>query len=113
MTDPEWNAVMDKSTLKAKEWIKNNSEHLTKLNEWLNTKVDVGNTSYNEYYEGNIRELIYVLGRQHYAICECINKKMRGEPLNVKNFIQGLHFTPGDKVTSYCTKFINSMHCNL
>jgi hypothetical protein len=102
MTDADWKAVMDKSTLNAKEWIKNNSEHLDKLNEWLNTEVNIGNTSYNEYYVGNIRELIYVLGMQHYAICECIEKKIRGEPLDVKNFIEGrrFRFTHGDKVTA-------------
>ena len=65
MNDVDWKAVMDESTLNAKEWIKNNSEHLAKLDEWLNTEVKVGNTSYNEYYDGNIRELIYVLGMQH------------------------------------------------
>ena len=75
MTDADWKAMMHKSTLEAKEWIKNNSGHLDKLGEWLNTEVKVGNTSYNEYYDGNIRELIYVLGAQHNAICECIKKK--------------------------------------
>jgi hypothetical protein len=100
MTDADWKAVMDKSTLNAKEWIKNNSEHLAKLDEWLNTEVKVGNTSYNEYYDGNIRELIYVLGMQHYDICKCIKKKIREEPLNVQHFIGDIHFTPGDEVTA-------------
>jgi len=100
MTDAHWKVVMDKSTLKAKEWIENNSEHLAKLDEWLNTEVKVGNTSYNAYYDGNIRELIYVLGMQHDAICECIKKKIGGEPLNVQHFIEGRHFTHGDEVTA-------------
>ena len=69
---------MDKSTLEAKKWIENNSKNLAELNEWLNTEVKVGNTSYNEYYDGNIRELIYVLGMHHYDICQCITKKNRG-----------------------------------
>jgi hypothetical protein len=98
ITDADWKAMMDKSTLEAKEWIENNSEHLAKLDEWLNTEVKVGNTSYNEYYDGNIRELIYVLGMEHNAICECIKKKIGGEPLNVQD--RGRHFTYGDKVTA-------------
>lgn len=78
MTDAEWwNAVMDKSKLEAEEWIKKNSEHLDKLNEWLDTEVRVGNTSYNQYYDGYIRELIYVLGMQHHVICQCIEKKKK------------------------------------
>ena len=96
MTDADWKAMMDKSTLEAKKWIENNSKNLAELNEWLNTEVKVGNTSYNEYYDGNIRELIYVLGMHHYDICQCIKKKIGEEPLNVG----GIHFTPGDKVTS-------------
>lgn len=100
MTDADWKAVMDKSTLEAKEWIENNSGHLAQLDEWLNTEVKVGNTSYNEYYDGNIRELIYVLGMQHNAICECIKKKIGEEPFNVQHFIEYRRFTPGDKVTA-------------
>jgi hypothetical protein len=100
MTDAYWDAVMDESTFEANLWIKKNSEHLAKLKEWLDTKVDIGNTSYNEYYDGYIRELIHVLGMQHFAICKCIENKMIGEPLNVKKFMEGLHFTHGDKVTA-------------
>ena len=100
MTDADWKAMMDESTLKAKKWIENNSRHLAELDEWLNTEVKVGNTSYNEYYDGNIRELIYVLGMQHYDICECIKKKLGKEPLNVQHFIGDIHFIPGDEVTA-------------
>jgi hypothetical protein len=100
MTDADRKAMMDKSTLEAKKWIENNSGHLAQLDEWLNTEVKVGNTSYNEYYDGNIRELIDILGMQHHAICQCIKKKIGEEPLNVQHFIEGQHFTPGDKVTA-------------
>lgn len=102
MTDADWKAMMDESTLKAKKWIENNSEHLAELNEWLNTEVKVGNTSYNEYYDGDIRELIHVLGMHHIHICDCITKKIREEPLNVQHFIEvrGRQFSPGDKVTA-------------
>jgi hypothetical protein len=102
MTDADWKAMMDKSTLEAKEWIENNSEHLAELDEWLNTEVKVGNTSYNEYYDGNIRELIYVLGMQHYVICECIKKKIGEEPFNVGHFLEGFidRISPSDKVTA-------------
>jgi hypothetical protein len=102
MTHADWKAVMDKSTLEAKKWIENNSRHLAELDEWLNTEVKIGNTNYNEYYDGNIRELIHVLGMQHHAICECIEKKIREEPLNVQHFIEdrSQRFTPGDKVTA-------------
>ena len=102
MTDADWNVMMDKSTLEAKKWIENNSKHLAQLDEWLNTEVKVGNTSYNQYYDGNIRELIYVLGAQHNAICECIKKKIEEQPFNVQYFIedQRRRFTPGDNVTA-------------
>ena len=124
MTDAEWNAVMDKSTLEAEEWIKKNSEHLDTLNEWLNTKVDVGNTSYNEYYEGNIRELIYVLGMQHHVICQCIEKKIEGKSFNVQDFIKERGLTPHDitvqNLSNLCTAIyeldkdkVNSLHAML
>ena len=102
MTDADWEDMMDKSTLKAKKWLENNSGHLVELDEWLNTKVKIGNTIDNEYYDGNIRELIHVLGMHHNAICECIKKKIWGEPLNVEHFIEDRdrRFTPGDKVTA-------------
>jgi hypothetical protein len=100
MTDADWKAMMDKSTLEAKKWIETNSGHLAELDEWLNTEVKIGNTNYNEYYDGNIRELISILGMQHHAICQCIKKKKGEEPLNVQHFIEGQHFTPDDKVTA-------------
>jgi hypothetical protein len=100
MTDADLKSMMEKSTLEAKEWIKNNSRHLDELDEWLNTEVKIGDTGSNKYYDGDIRELIHVLGMQHHIICECIKKKIGEEPLNVQHFIGYRHFTPGDKVTA-------------
>ena len=102
MTDADWKAMMDKSTLEAKKWIETNSGHLAELDEWLNTEVKIGNTNYNEYYDGNIRELIYMLGMQNHAICQCIKKKIGEEPLNIQHFIEDRrhYFTPGDNVTA-------------
>jgi hypothetical protein len=64
--------------------------------------VEIGNTAFNKSYDGNIRELIYVLGMQHNVICECINKKMRREQVNVEDFLKEFvnDITPGDKVTA-------------
>ena len=86
MTDADWKVRMDNSTLEAKKWIEKNSEHLAELKEWLNTEVKIGNTNYNDYYDGNIRELIYMLGMQHHAICQCIKKKKKGRTVKYPGF---------------------------
>jgi hypothetical protein len=106
---------MDKSTLKAEEWIKNNSGHLAELDEWLNTEVKIGNTAFNKYYDGNIRELINVLGMQHHAICQCIEKKIGEERFNVGDFLERFvdKITPSDKVTAQNLSILCNEICKL
>jgi hypothetical protein len=124
MTSADWDAVMDKSIVEAKEWTEKNSEHLDNLNEWLDTEVKVVNTNYNKDYDGYIRELIHVLGMQHFGICQCIQNKIKEVSFNVRDFIKQRGLTPGEttaqNLSNLCTAIyeldkdkVNSLHAML
>jgi len=76
MTEKDWADMMQKSDREADAWLIKNSTHLEKLDEWLKTKVKIGHTGSNDYYDGNIRALIHVLGMNGHYICEFIKRRI-------------------------------------
>jgi len=71
------------------EWIKNHSQHLEKLKDWLNTKVEIVEMDTDETgrfmnisYTGDILELIGRLNGMLLWICSFIKKIQRGDKIN-------------------------------
>jgi len=84
---------------KAAKWIKEHSQHLEKLNDWLHTEVQIVDKDTNEPYTGNIFELIDWTTRQMSLwICRFIEKMQRGQTIgNLVAFIRET-VLPYDKV---------------
>lgn len=75
----------------AANWIKEHSQHLEKLKDWLNTEVKIVEmgTKRLETYNGDIRELIERLSVMLPWICDFIKKIQNGEEIsNVVAFIR-------------------------
>lgn len=60
------------------EWIKNHSQHLEKLKDWLNTEVKIVEMDTDERYTGDILELIGRLNGMLLWICSFIKKIQSG-----------------------------------
>ena len=123
MTDADWKAVMDKSTLEAKEWIENNSGHLAELDEWLNTEVKVGNTSYNEYYDGKVNKdnILYInnLNEQGIAyyrnemkiFCQSSSLIKNKKKLIIIDDLDTINDQGQQVFRSTLDKYSNNVHC--
>lgn len=96
-SNAEWKVMMDKSNKEAKEWLTKNSEHLEKLDDWLNTTVKIVEMdSAKKTYNGDIRELIGKV-RESIWVCSFIEKRMGGQTFDLEKLVENT-FLPVDKV---------------